>query len=130
MRVNIVGDIDSESGIVKILDKLTDTGYRNYFEGESLTKLVIVLMCQNPNLNLKPRIRMSKIDKALYMDLIFDLDEFKQASQLEREKKVEEKLLEDVPATLSKYALKSFMLSKFVSDFKMQINKARLSVSS
>lgn len=60
-RFNILADFYWEVHIDKVLDLLSDTGYRKYFSeqdyGTSLDGITVVLMCQDPNLNLKQRIR-------------------------------------------------------------------------
>lgn len=50
-------------------------------------------MCLEPELNLNQRIRFSKKDKVLYMDIMLHLADFMNVEQTVREKIVGEKLV-------------------------------------
>lgn len=68
--------------------------------------------------NLKQRIRLSKKEKTIYMDIMLDLNQFLKVEQKEREKVVVEKLINEVPAIIRKYRLEDFDILKFESDLK------------
>ncbi|MGN6646690.1 MAG: hypothetical protein ACTHJT_09170 [Cytophaga sp.] len=126
-RFNILADFYWETHIDKVLDALSDLGYRKYFSeqyyGSSLEGLTVVLMCQDPKLNLKKRIRLSKNEKKIYLDIMLDLTHFIAITPKEREKIVVDKLISEVPPIISKYKLEDFDLVKFEKDLKNWMSK-------
>jgi hypothetical protein len=126
MRLNMLGDIDWESKVDKVLDAFSDTGYRTYFQdreyGEELVGITLVLMCKDPELNLKQRIRLSKTERKLYIDIMLDLPEMKRSDQPTRNRIVQQKLLAEVPAIIRKYKLKDFDTERFIKDFQEKLN--------
>lgn len=122
MRLNILCDADWESKVDKVLDTLSDSGYRRFFEeqnyGKELEGVTIVLMCQSPLLNLKQRIRHSKKEKKLYIDIMLDLPKFKEIQQIERENIVIDKIIKEIPPIISKYKFLDFDLPKFEKDLR------------
>lgn len=121
-RFNILADFYWESKIDKVLDTLSETGYRRFFSeqyyGSTLNGITVLLICQDPSLNLKQRIRLSKKEKTIYMDIMLDLNQFLKIEQKEREKIVVEKLINETPAIIRKYRLEDFDILKFESDLK------------
>ena len=69
MRFNVLTDSDWESRVDQVLNEMSDLGYRRYFEernyGPGLVAVTVVLMCQEPELNLKRRVRLAKKEKKL-----------------------------------------------------------------
>ncbi len=126
-RFNILADFDWETKIDKVLDTLANTGYRRFFSeqnyGSSLQGLTVVLMCQDPSLNLKQRIQLSKKEKRIYLDIMLDLPLFLRITQKEREKAVVEQLLLEVPQVIAKYRLTDFNLAKFENDLRILMAK-------
>jgi hypothetical protein len=126
MRVNILGDIYWESKVDKVLDALSDINYWTYFQereyGEELVGLTIVLMCQEPALDLKQRIRLSKKEKKLYLDIMLDLPEMKRSDQTTRNRIVQKKLLAEVPVIVRKYKLREFDTERFIEDFQQKFS--------
>lgn len=96
-RFNILADFCWESEVDKVLDRLSAIEYRRFFVeqyyGSSLEGITVVLMCQNPDLNLKQRIRFSKKEKKIYLDLMLDLNQFLLIDQRQKERVVAEKLI-------------------------------------
>ena len=127
MRFFITCDSFWEAKVDKVLSTLYQTGYDRFFEeqnyGTSLEGLTIVLMCQDPDLNLKQRIRMSKKEKKIYLDIMLDLPYFLEITQKEREKIIVEKIISEVPPIIAKYKLDSFDLRKFEADLKKWMSK-------
>ena len=127
MRLFITCDSSWESKVDKVLNKLFDTGYNSFFEnqnyGSSLNCIAIVLMCQNPRLNLKRRIRFVRKEKTVYFDIMLDLDQFISIDQKEREKVIVGKIISEIPPLVSKYKLEDFDLIKFEMDLKKWMNK-------
>ena len=118
-RINILADYDWETRVGDVLDILSDTRYRFFFSertyGSSVEAIVVVLMCQP--LDLKRRVRFSKKNKTLYMDIMLDYEQFIVISQSERNKIVIKKLISEVPEVLAKYKFEDFNYSKFQKDF-------------
>lgn len=126
-RFNILADFYWEAHLDKILDTFSELGYRKYFSeqdyGTSLEGLTVVLMCQDPNLNLKQRIRLSKGERKIYLDIMLDLPHFIKITQKEREKIVAEKLISEIPPIIAKYKLDDFNMVKFETDLKSWMSK-------
>lgn len=126
-RFNILADFYWEAQVDKVLDALSNLGYRNYFleqnYGTSLDGLTVVLMCQDPNLNLNQRIRLSKREKKIYIDIMLDLPYFLEITQKEREEIVVGKLISEIPPIIKKYKLEDFNLQKFETDLKNLMSK-------
>jgi len=127
MRFFITCDSFWEAQVDKVIDRIDDTGYKRYFSeqdyGTSLEGITVVLMCQNPNLNLKQRIRLSKKEKKIYLDLMLDLPQFIEITQKEREKIIVDKLITEIPPIITKYKLEDFNLVKFEIDLKNWMSK-------
>lgn len=129
MRFNILSDSNWEASLEQALDPLSDLGYRQYFEeqdyGAGLAGITVVMMCRDPELNFKQRIRLSKKEKKLYMDIMLDLPEMMAASPDLRKQIVAERLLKEVPVIVAKYKSKidNFDSIKFISDFEQWIQK-------
>lgn len=125
-RFNILADFYWESGVDKVLDRLSAIEYRRFFVeqcyGSSLEGITVVLMCQNPDLNLKQRIRFSKKEKKIYLDLMLDLNQFLLIDQRQKERVAAEKLIKEIPVIISKYKLDDFNLSKFELDLKKALS--------
>ena len=126
-RFNILADFYWETHIDKVLSALSDTGYRKYFleqdYGSFLEGVTVILMCQNPNLNLKRRIKLSKKEKKIYLDIMLDLNEFMGITQKEREKIIVEKLITEIPPIIIKYKLEGFNVSRFELDLITKMSK-------
>lgn len=127
MRFFITCDSFWEAQVDKVIDRIDDTGYKRYFSeqdyGTSLEGLTVVLMCQNPNLNLKQRIRLSKKEKKIYLDIMLDLPHFLEITQKEREKIIVGKIISEIPSIITKYKLEDFNLVKFETDLQNWMSK-------
>ena len=123
MEFFITYDASWEAKIDKVLNALDETRYKAVFQkrkyGDVIDGIAIVLMCRNTNLKFKQRIRYSRIQKTIYMDLMLNLDQFILIEQKERTRIVADKLIKEVPVIIAKYKLKDFDLSKF----KVDLNK-------
>lgn len=129
MRFNILSDTDWDSKVDKVLDTLTDFEYRRYFEeknyGDSLEGITIVFMCRNPEYNFKQRIRYSKKEKKIYLDIMLDLNQFRQIEQGERERIVAQRLVAEIPPIIAKYKFPDFDLTKFETDIRKLLKKIK-----
>lgn len=127
MRLFITCDIYWESRVDWVLEALYESGYKSFFEeqdyGSSINSLVIILMCRDSYLNFKQRIRFSKKEETLYMDIMLDLEQFMKNTQKEREEIVVDKLISEVPLIIAKYKFRDFDLLTFEKDFKIQMSK-------
>ncbi len=110
----------SKSKVDKVLYDLRDLGFGRFFEekdyGESVAEIGIILMCQDASLNLKQRIRFSKQEKKLSMDIMLDLEQMMQLDHESRRKIIAEKIVTEVPLVLRKYKFKDFDLPRFSKD--------------
>jgi len=111
-----------ETKIDKVADVIIDKGAKLFFYkknyGGSVNKIAIILMCREPQLKFKQRIRFLKQEKILYMDIMLDYYKFMDVDQKTRERQVAEKLIAEVPAIIAKYKFPDFDLPKFEKDFK------------
>ena len=128
MRFFITYDANSEANIDEVLNALDDFCFDEYFAekgyDDSGIKIAVVLMCRDPRLKFKQRIRFSKKENTLYMDIMLDLEQMKSADSGTRKKIVAEKLVNEIPQIVAKYKFKDFDLKRFSSDlsnwFKQQ----------
>lgn len=122
MRFSLLADFFQGTRIDTVLFSFDKTGYRQYFAnndyGGSIDAIAIILMCQDPKLHLKRRIRYSKKEKVLYIDIMLDMYEFMRISDDERVRIVSGKLLEEIPPIIAKYKFEDFDLLKFETDLK------------
>ncbi len=120
MIINILADFYWETKIDKVLDFLSNTGYRRFFEdknyGSSLGGIVVGLMCHEPSLNLKQRIRLSKKEKIIYVDIMLDYTLFMKIDQNKRNEIVISKIKNEIPPIISKYKFEDFDLLRFEND--------------
>ena len=123
MKVNVLGDFWWESKLDHVLRVLNLRHYfqdRNY--GSDVNGVVIDLICNDPKLNQKQRIRFTKNNKTLYMDIMLKLNDFIEATHQKRRELVAENILKEVPKVLKKYNFKDFEYDKFISDLEEAIN--------
>jgi hypothetical protein len=125
MHFRITGDISSDSGVGKIITDLsgpTRLFFKQKEYGTGINGIVIVLMCQDSSLNLKRRLRFSKKENFLYMDIMLDLDEMKAATPEKRKQNIIQRVIKEVHENLSKYSIKNFDIEKCVADLKEYLN--------
>lgn len=122
MRFNLLFDADWESGLNRVLDDLSNLGYRRHFEArhydDGLVGVTVVLMCQDPALHLKRRVRYARAEKKLYMDIMLDLSGMKAIDHEARKRLVLDRLVAEVPAIIAKYCVAGFDSEHFVSDLR------------
>ncbi len=126
MRFNILSDSDWQAKLSDSLAVLDKLGYFEYFSGrsygEGLFGITVVFMCQAPSLNLKRRIRFSKKEKKLYMDIMLDLPTMINSNKKQHQKIIVESLEHEVPAVLLKYEINDFDQSQFNEDLQNWLN--------
>jgi hypothetical protein len=122
MRFNMLADSDWESGLDKVLNDISDLGYRAYFSkrdyGAGLSGVTVVFMCQDSALNLKRRVHYAKAEKKLYMDIMLDLPSMKCLGHDARKRLVVDYLLAEIPSNISEYKFDDFDSEKFISDIR------------
>ena len=127
MRFNILCDADWESRVDQVLNELSDFGYRQYFEeqdyGSGMLGITVVLMCQEPGLNLKQRMRFAKKEKKLYLDVMLNLTEMKASNPEQRRNIVATHLVSTVHEVVGKRKIEEFNSVAFFSDFDKLMQK-------
>ncbi|WP_158825587.1 hypothetical protein [Mucilaginibacter lacusdianchii] len=122
MRFNLLSDANWESKISQVLSTLSDFEYRRFFEekyyGSSLEGITVVFICRNPEHNFRQRIRHSKKEKKIYLDIMLDLDQFIQVTQTEREKIIAQRLIVEIAPVIAKYKFEDFNLARFKNDLE------------
>lgn len=122
MRFFTTSDANSVSGIDEVSNALYKGGFEEYFSekyyDDSGIKITIVFMCRSPHLNFKQRIRFSKKENKLYIDIMLDLDVMSSADPETRKRIVGEKLVNEVPQIIAKKKFKNFDLPRFSRDLR------------
>ena len=130
MRFSLLCDAHKDAELDKVIFHFFDLGWKKYFEdrhyGDTLAGITIVFMCRNPELKFKQRIRHSKKEQKLYMDIMLNLDEFKQYTPEQRENTVATRVLAELPPVLRKYKFESFDVNALESDLRNWLQSASL----
>ncbi len=126
MRLGILADVDWQSKIDRTVLELADFKFRQHFEpldyGEGLAGLTVIFMCRDPAHNFKRRLKLSKKERSLYMDIMLDLESMKSATPEARKREVAQRLFDEVPEVLSGYKITNFNRDAFVADLQAWIN--------
>jgi hypothetical protein len=126
MHFRLTGDTASESGIGSLITESSGP-LRQHFLAKSygigLCGIVVCLMCQDPSLNLKRRLRYSKKESKIYMDIMLDLPAMKATSPEGRKLEVAQRLFDEVPEMLQRYKIPDFDRESFVADFRDWIDE-------
>lgn len=122
MRFRLLSDAHWEARVDAATDALDDRGLVEHFErrdyGKGLQGLTVILMCQDPELSLKRRVRHSKKESKLYMDIMLDLPWMISAKPEERKKEIVTRLYDEVPEVLSRYQIPDFDKERFVRELR------------
>ena len=125
MKLNILCDANSESRVAEALSALPVLELRNYVAeqdyGNGLSFLLIGIICRDPELGLRPRIRFTKKDKTLSMDVMLHLPDMMALDDLGRTRVIAQRLSDEVPAVISRYAIQGFDAGQFLADFEKWI---------
>jgi hypothetical protein len=129
MELNILSDSQWESRVDVVSKELSSSRYREIFAsrnyGSGLSALIIILMCRNPELRFKQRIRFSKSDRTLYMDIMLDLNRMREATPESRRQIVIEKLATEVPSITTQRQIPEFDEKRFIADFREWLEHIR-----
>ena|SRR6266498_5867797 len=128
MLVRITADANKESGVADVIFDISGPT-RKYFAtrdyGPGLHGLGVILMCRDSVLNFKRRLRLSRKDRTLYMDVMLDLERMRRSEHQSRKLVILELLAEEIPAILRKYSIADFDEVRFVEDLKRCLTEAR-----
>lgn len=128
MHFRITSDANESSGVGEVVGDISGPT-RWHFEpkdyGPGVSGIGVVLMCRDPYLKFKRRIRFVKkdkktpyFDKTLYMDIMLDFPQMLELSHEQRKAVIIERLCNEIPTILRKYAFKEFDEPRFVDDLK------------
>ena len=127
MRFNLLSDADWDSKVDKVLNSFSELGYRRFFDekdyGDAIKGITVIFMCRNPELRFKRRIRYSREEKRIYLDIMLDLNQFRQIEQKNREKIITQRLLSEIPPVVAKYKFNDFDLLTFTNDLKQWVER-------
>ena len=119
MHFRITCGANKESGVGEVVDELSGPTRKHFVPrdyGSGLPRLGVVLMCRDPALNFKRRVRFSKKDQTLYMDVMLHLPEMIPLPHEERRGIIIDRLEQEIPENLNKYDFDNFDRSRFNSD--------------
>src|SRR5437016_2600480 len=126
MHLRITGDTNAESRVGEFIDESSGPT-RQFFApkdyGKGVVAIAVILMCRNPELNFKRRIRFDRKDKNLYIDVMLDLMQMIQATPELRRKIIAERLMEEIPAVVHKYSIRDFDEARFTEDLKAWLTR-------
>jgi hypothetical protein len=121
MHLGITSDANSESGVGEIVDEISGPTRRNFVSknyGVGLLGVAVVLMCRDPKLNFRRRVRFARKQKMVFMDIMLDLDQMRHAEHERRKRIVVERLAQEIPEVLSKYSIRDFDEARLEKDLK------------
>jgi hypothetical protein len=114
-------DADAETGVSETIQGL-NAAFSEYFGNRSYDdsgiNITIILMCRDPRWQFKQRIRFSKKENKLFMDLMLDWKLMVRSNQITRKKSVAEIMTAEAPRIIAKRKFKDFDLSRFTSDLR------------
>ncbi|MGR2920127.1 hypothetical protein [Acinetobacter sp. 1125_18A] len=117
-KFQLLSDTDSESGILIAKQQITSNGFNKYITSESygsdLNGIVIILMCRKPEIVFKKRLRLSKKEKVLYMDIMLDYDLFNNMAFEQRITQICKTLLVELSQVLKKYKFQDFKSDELI----------------
>jgi hypothetical protein len=126
MQLRITGDVNAESGVGQVIDEISGPTRRHFVPkdyGDGLSGVGVVLMCRNPELNFTRRLRFARKEKTVYMDVMLDLTQMRQATHEVRKRIICERLIEEIPAIVRKYSLADFDDALFEQDLKAWLSE-------
>ncbi len=98
--------------------------------GPGLSALSIILMCRDPSLQFRRRLRLDRKKRDLHSDIMLDLPTMQTAGHAGRRSIIAERLLADIPPAIAKYRLPDFDLPRFTHDFQHIIEEQLLGAES
>lgn len=126
-RLLITCDTNQETGIRDAILSLTANNFYNFIEevnyGNTLQHLAIFFMCLDPKIQFKPRIRFTRMDQTLCLDIILDYYQFVMMTHEQRVSELCKKLILEMPVIIQKYEIIDFDLDKLVRKFSQWFNE-------
>lgn len=119
MRIGITCDENEEAGIGSIVDEISGPTEHHFIPdnyGGPLKEIFVVLMCRDPELKFRRRIRFAKKENVLYMDIMLNLIEMVALDSATRRKVVLERIIDEIPIVLRKYKFKGLEVDRLGSD--------------
>lgn len=119
MELFVTSDTDQETKISEVVVEIhtpTQKHFANRSYGEDLTDITVVLMCRSPQHNFKQRIRYSKKERTIYMDVMLDYDMMLGISHVERKREIGRKMLGEIQHVLKKRRFSDFDEARFIDD--------------
>lgn len=116
MRFNLLSDANWESKIDHATKLVDPTPFMEKEYGQGLTAVVVVLMCRDPELHFKQRVRLTNATSTLYIDVMLDLPYFVRATHVERRRAIYEEVIAQVRVVLEKRRVKNFEFERFLAD--------------
>lgn len=120
MKLKLLSDSNSESGISQTIINFDNGTFTRYFEnkeyGSDLSRIVVVFMCRSPDLVFKRRIRFDKSEKVLYMDIMLHLPDVIKLNETSKRLFLLNKLQQELPPIIKKYKFKNFNEVLFMED--------------
>ena len=121
MHLRITSDANEESGVGDVVDELSGRTRQHFVPrdyGSGLPRLCVVLMCRDPHLAFKQRVRCSKEDQTLYMDVMLHLPDLIPLRHDERRSVIIHRLEQEISSVLTKYAFQDFDRPRFETDLR------------
>jgi hypothetical protein len=121
MHFRITSDANKESGVGEVVGELSGPMRKHFVSrdyGSGLPSIGVVLMCRDPALDFKRRIRFAKKDRTLYMDVMLHLPDMIPLPHEERRRVIIQKLEWEIPEVLTKYDFPNFDQTRFESDLR------------
>jgi hypothetical protein len=119
MHFRITSDANEESGVGHIIDEISGPTRKHFVSenyGLGLLGIVIVLMCRNPELKFKRRLRLVKKDRKLYLDIMLYLHEMTPLEHEARKRVIGSRIAGELPSILRKYSIPDFDDVRFIDD--------------
>lgn len=119
MHFRITCDANQVSGVGEVVGELSGPTYKHFMTrdyGSGLPSLGVVLMCRDPALNFKRRIRFSKKEQTLYMDVVLHLPAMSRLPHYQKRHVIIQRLEREIREILSKYNVDNFDRVRFESD--------------
>lgn len=119
MYFGLTGDVEAESALLSTITTWSgpaEDHFRSKNYGDGLLGLAVVLVCRDPDLGFKRRVRHSKSDRKLFVDVVFELREVEGLDEKRRQVVVAQRLVDQVADTLRQRSIKDFDQSRFVAD--------------
>ncbi len=122
MKLILTSDSNVETGVGDIdfrtpqLEAIRQSDY-----GPGVRAIGIILMCRSPHLNFHRRIRFHKKDRFFGIDVMLDYYQMRDASHETRCRLVAQKLLDEIPAIITKRNFSEFDTKSFIRDFMFWI---------